>query len=162
MWNRIKDPFEAIEAQGGFGKLLADEVYGVRATPNYTLHLLGGGTIFVGSPNGTKPTALPHPYLLAFLTSYLANIGNEAVETTASQSRRMTILPIFFFLDIVGKLLFLNDSVVRFMHDTMQMRPGILSTHVESQVPSIDNAGSNYIFRPHLFGDRFVPSFTWG
>ena len=162
LWNRIRDPFEAIEAQGGFGKFLSEEVYGIRATPNYTLHLLGGGYDYRWLAEWYEANRVPHAYLLAFLTSYLANIGNEAVETTGSQVTTNDHIADLFLFDIVGKLMFLNDAVVRFLHDTMQMRAWHFQPMLNLRYLRIDNAGSNYIFRPRLFGDTFRPFIHMG
>lgn len=162
LWDRIKDPGGAIERQGGFGKFLSEEVYGLRAVPNYTLHLFGGGYDYRLLAEWYEAHGVPYAYPLAFLNSYLANIGNEAVETTAVAVPPNDHIADLFFFDIVGKLLFLNDAVVRFVHGPLGMRAWHFQPMLNVRHLRIDNAGSNYIFRPSVFGETFRPFFHMG
>jgi len=59
--------------------------------------------------------------------------------------------------DIAGKLLFMNDDIVQFAHDTLKMRGWHFQPMLNIRNLRIDNAGSNYIFRPELFGGTVRP-----
>lgn len=162
LWERIRDPIRSIEDGGGFGKLVKDEIIGMRAVPNYTLHLLGGGYDYRWLAEWYESIHAPAPYVLAFLNSYLANIGNEAIETTATQVGAHDHIADLFFFDIAGKILFTSDPVVRFFRDTLEMRAWHLQPMLNLRYLRIDNAGSNYIFRPRLFGNDWRPFIHMG
>ena len=157
LWERIKNPAVSIERDGGFGVFAGNEIYGFRALPNYTLHLLGGGYDYRWLSEWYEAHHVPWPYVLAFFNAYLANIGNEALETSASQVNASDHIADLFLFDLAGKFLFLNDSVVHFMHDKFQMRAWHFQPALNLRLLRIDNAGSNYIFRPYLFGETFRP-----
>jgi len=162
LWERIKSPASAIEREGGLGSLLGNEVVGFRALPNYTLHLLGGGYDYRWLAEWYEAHDVPYPYLFAFLNAYLANIGNEALETSAAAVNSSDHIADLFFFDIVGKLLFSWDPAAKFFHDTLHMRGWHFQPMFNLPQLRIDNAGANYIFRPYLFGDRIRPFFHVG
>lgn len=162
LWNRIKHPFGAIRDEGGFGKFLGSEFFGLRSIPNWTLHLIGGGHDFRWLAEWYQARSVPYPYVAAFLTSYLANIGNEAIETTASQVPPTDHIADLFFFDLVGKFLFMNDAIARFFYETMQLRAWHYQPMFNLNDQHIINAGANYILRPRLFGKKILPFFHAG
>lgn len=157
LWHRVQNPFKTIEDNGGYGQFLGDEVFGLRAVPNYTLHLIGGGFDYRWLAEWYEAHGVSHPYLVAFITSYLANIGNEAVETTAVQVKATDNVADLFIFDIAGKLLFLNDDVANFFYNTMKMRGWHFQPMLNVRKLQIENAGCNYILRPELFGREYRP-----
>lgn len=162
LWERVKNPFKTIDENGGYGNLLANEFFGLRAIPNYTLHLLGGGYDYRWLSEWYEKAGVPMPYLFAFVNSYLANIGNESIETTAKAVTFTDHVADLYFFDIAGKLLFLSDDVVKFTHDTLQMRAWHFQPMLNLRSVEIDNAASNYIFRPRLFGKKVRPFIQMG
>ena len=157
LFDRIKSPGAAISESGGVGTFLTEEFFGLRALPNYTLHLIGGGYDYRLLAEWYAARNYPYPYAIAFFTHYLANIGNEALETTAAQVEPTDHIADLFFFDIVGKLLFLNDDFVRFVRDDL----GVLVWHFQPMINlgkfRVDNAGSNYVFRPKWGGEKVRP-----
>lgn len=162
LWNRVKDPLKAIRESGGWGHFLGEEIFGVRAIPNYGLHVIGGGYDYRWLAEWYEAREVPFPYLVAFLNAYLANIGNEALETSATQVAATDQIADLFFFDLLGKILFLNDGVVRFFYETLQMRAWHFQPLLNLRTWHIDNAGANYIFRPRIFGDSVRPFFHIG
>jgi hypothetical protein len=147
---------------GGTGRFLEQEFFGLRAIPNWTLHLIGGGYDFRYLAAWYEAHGVPSPYLFAFLTSYLGNIGNEALETTAPQVPATDNIADLLFFDLVGKLLFLNDDVAGFFHETMQLRAWAYQPMVSLNDLRIQNAGLNYVSRPKWFGDDWRPFIHFG
>lgn len=157
LWERIKDPFSSIRREGGLGTFLGNEVFGFRALPNYTLHLIGGGYDYRWLAEWYEAEGVPHPYIVAFLNAYLANLSNEALETSARQVNASDHIADLFLFDIAGKILFLSDPVVRFFRNDLQMHAWHYQPSFNLRALRIDNAGSNYIFRPYVLGERFRP-----
>ncbi|MFN8370296.1 MAG: hypothetical protein U0T83_06690 [Bacteriovoracaceae bacterium] len=69
LWNRVKNPERAVKQSGGYNKFFKDEIYGLRSSPNYSLHLLGGGYDFRRLEQWYKLNDYSHPYVWALLTS---------------------------------------------------------------------------------------------
>ncbi len=162
LWDRVKSPGAAIEANGGMGKFLREEFYGLRSIPNWTLHLMGGGYDFRYLAEWYQARGVPKPFLLAFLTSYLTNIGNEALETTGTKLAATDNIADLYFFDLAGKFLFLNEDVARFFQNTMQMRPWHYQPMLSLNDLRIQNAGLNYVMRPKWFGDDWRPFIHFG
>jgi len=157
LWDRVKNPIRQINDSGGFGHFVQNEIIGLNAVPNYTLHLFGGGYDYRWLAEWYEAHNIPLPYLVAFLNAYLADIGNEALESSAVQITATDPIADLFLFDLAGKLLFLNDGVVRFMHDSLKMRAWHSQPMFNLLQTRIDNAGANYIFRPEIFGEKIRP-----
>lgn len=162
LWQRVRNPFQTIEENGGYGEFVKSEIFGIRAAPNYTLHLIGGGYDYRWLAEWYEARKVPYPYAIAFLTSYLANIGNEALETTAKEVPPTDNVADLFIFDIAGKLLFMNDSVVEFFHDKAKLRAWHFQPMLDLRTLQIVNSGCNYILRPEFFGREYRPFFFVG
>ncbi len=157
LWHRVKSPAATISNAGGFGKFLSDEFFGIRSLPNWVLHVMGGGYDFRYLAEYYRANRVPRPFLLAFLTCYLSNIGNEALEASATQVLPTDNVADLLFFDIAGKILFLNDDVARFFHRDLQMRAWSYQPMLTLNDLRIQNAGLNYVLRPKLFGEEWRP-----
>ncbi|MFN8370295.1 MAG: hypothetical protein U0T83_06685 [Bacteriovoracaceae bacterium] len=62
-----------------------------------------------------------------------------------------------FIFDIAGRVLFLNDDVLKFFHEDMEMRNWSSQPMVSTDEGKIFNAGTNYVLRPHIFKGRVSP-----
>jgi hypothetical protein len=162
LFHRVKSPAAAIRERGGIGAFLEEEFFGIRAIPNWTLHIIGGGYDYRYLAEWYEARRVPSPYLMAFLTAYLANIGNEALETTASQVPPTDQIADLFFFDIAGKLLFLNDDVARFFHEELQLRAWGYQPMLTLNDLRIHNAGLNWVARPKWFGESWRPFIHFG
>ncbi len=162
LFNRIKDPVRAINRDGGFGKLLMDEFLTERVLPNMTLHLIGGGYDFRTLAEWYDYYRVPVPYIFAFLTLYAAQWGNEAIEYNNKFLTSHDPIADLLFFDIVGCILFANDSVAHFFHDTMQLRNWLGQPVYSIQQQKILNANTSYVFRPYLFGKTVRPFLYMG
>ena len=162
LFNRLKSPAARIEEEGGWGRFFREEFFGVPSIPNWTLHIVGGGYDCRYLSEWYAERGLPTPYLLAFLTTYLADVGNEALETSAANVRATDHIADLFFFDPVGKVLFLNDDVAGFFQNQLQMRAWPLQPMVNVNDWRIQNAGANWIFRPKWFGDVWRPFLHMG
>lgn len=162
LWQRVRTPFKTIEDHGGMGYFLGTEFFGLRSSPNWTLHFIGGGYDFRWMAEWYEAHNVPYPYVFAFISAYLANIGNEAIETTAIQVNALDNIADLYFFDIAGKLLFLNDSVAGFFYNDLKMRAWHFQPMLNVRKGQIENAGCNYIFRPELFGREYRPFLQLG
>ena len=162
VFNRISNPVKSINDDGGWGKFFYDEVGSERAVPNYTLHLLGGGYDCRTLWEWYHYNGFPAPYLFAFLTTYLAHFGNEAIEYNNRYLSSHDHIADLYIFDLAGNLLFLSDDVARFFHDTLQMRNWTGQPVISLSDYNIKNAFTSYVFRPYLFGETVRPFLYFG
>ncbi|MCP4133912.1 MAG: hypothetical protein GY754_23280 [bacterium] len=157
VFNRIKNPFNSITQDGGFKKFFRDEFASERVMPNVTLHMIGGGYDFRKLAEWYEYNNTLFPYACAFITTYAARLGNEAIESTNSFVTSHDHIADLYIFDLVGNLMFMNDDVANFFHHTLQMRNWSGQPMFNLSQSKIVNAGSNYVFRPFLFGHSIRP-----
>lgn len=153
VFDRIKDPINGIEKGGGFSKFIKDEFIGLRAFPNYALHFFGEGSDYRRLAEWFESEDVKGAYVYAFILSYAAQFGNEALESSNTKDigAHDHIADLLFF-DWVGKLAFLNDDFTLFVRDDLQMKTWTNQPLIDPSDRRVYNAGTNYIFRPRLFG----------
>jgi len=139
-----------IKEGGGIRKLLQNEVIGLRAMPNYFLHLLGSGYDFRVLAEWFQTNKFKEPYLWAFSFSYLAHLGNEALESSNEEdiNAHDHIADLLLF-DLISKFIFLNDEYVAYLKNELGMLSWPYQPFV-NQIGRVENAGSNFIIRPSL------------
>lgn len=149
----VSAPRKKIKEYGGFSKFFKDEFVGTRAIPNYSLHLIGEGSDFRRLSEWLLEKEVKGAYVYAFIFSYLAQFGNEALESSNGEKVGATdhIADLLFF-DLAGKVLFLNDSFTLFFRDKMQLKTWAHQPLIDPSDGRVYNAGTNYIFRPKIFG----------
>jgi hypothetical protein len=130
--------------------------------PNVTLHLIGGGFDFRTLAEWYDYYRVPVPYLFAFLTFFAAQWGNEVIELNNKYLNARDPIADFLFSDIAGCILFSNDIVARFFHDTLQLRNWLGQPVYSIQQHKILNASTGYAVRPYLFGKTVRPFLYMG
>ena len=155
VYDVIKDPIKGIERGGGGSKFFRDEFVGLRAFPNYALHFFGEGSDYRRLSEWFISEGVEAGYVYAFILSYAAQFGNEALESSNTRDigPQDHIADLLFF-DWVGKLAFLNDDFTIFVRDQMQMKTWTYQPLIDPSDRRVYNAGTNYIFRPKVFGDE--------
>ena len=147
---RTLNLFQGIEDGGGFEKLLKNEIIGLRAMPNYFLHLLGSGYDFRILAEWFQHHQYKYPYAWAITISYIAHLGNEALES--SNEKDITahdhIADLLLF-DLISKLIYMNDDYVRFFKNNLGMTSWPYQPFINSD-GYVENAGSNFILRPQI------------
>jgi hypothetical protein len=147
----VSDPVKSINRDGGFKKFFLDEFTSTRAVPNYMLHIIGGGYDFRMLAEWYTYNGVPGGYFFSILTAYLAHFSNEALESSNRKLTSHDFIADLFFFDAVGKLLFLNSSVVRFFHDFWQLRNWMGQPMFDVRRGRIHNAACNYVLRPYIY-----------
>ena len=139
-----------IREGGGFENLLKNEIIGLRAMPNYFLHLLGSGYDFRLLAEWFQENNYQYPYAWAVTLSYIAHLGNEALESSNEKdiNAHDHIADLLLF-DLISKLIYMNDEYVKFFKQDL----GMISWPYQPFINSdglVENAGSNFILRPQI------------
>jgi len=160
--DRIADPIDSIEDDGGWDHLVRQELLSGGVLPNLTLHLLGNSYDFRALAEWFDDHNVPSPYLWAFVTSYAGYLGNEAIEVSNPEVDATDHIADLYFFNLLGNLLFISDTVTDGVHNNMQFRnwPGQPVFDVRQQ--KILNASNNYLMRPRVFGDKVRPFLYFG
>lgn len=160
--DRLADPINSIEDDGGWDHLVSQELLSAHVLPNLTLHVLGNGYDFRALAEWFDEYDVPFPYLVAFVTSYAGYLGNEALEVSNPEIDATDNIADLYFFNLLGNLLFMSDTVTDIVHNDLQFRnwPGQPVFDVGRQ--EILNASNNYIMRPQIFGDKLRPFLYFG
>lgn len=162
VFKELSNPVFYINRDGGFRKFFHDEWITTRAIPGYTLHMLGGGYDFRFVAEWFDYNGFPVPYLFSFITTYMARIGNKAIESTNKALTSHNDLSDLLFFDIVGNLLFVNDDIARFFYRDIGVRNWAGQPMFNVKSKSMINCGNYYILRPYLFNDYVRPFILMG
>jgi hypothetical protein len=162
VFDRVADPIDSIEDDGGWDHLVSQELLSPHVLPNLTLHLLGNGYDFRALAEWLDEHRVPFPYLVAFVTSYAGYFGNEAIEVSNPEVDATDHIADLYFFNLLGNLLFVSDTVTDFVQNDMQFRnwPGQPVFDVRDQ--KILNASNNYLLRPRVFGEKIRPFLYFG
>ncbi len=153
VFDDVRDPHKKIKTGGGYSRFFKDEFFGARAFPNYSLHFLGEGSDFRRIAEWFEGENVRGAYFYAFMLSYAAQFGNEALESSnpIKVGAHDHIADLLFF-DWIGKIAFLDDDFTVFVRDELQMKTWANQPLIDPSDLRVYNAGTNYIFRPKIFG----------
>ncbi len=111
----LLDPFPAV-AHRGFGRFFREEIFplsytrtSARWVPNYTLHLIGGGTTYTALSEWFTQHDVPAPRLFSAGTLLASAFLNETLENKGVVGDNTDAIADFFFFDIGGIILFSFD-----------------------------------------------------
>lgn len=162
VWDRIASPIESIEHDGGWDHLVHQELLSPHVLPNLTLHMLGNSYDFRALAEWLDEHHVPFPYFWAFVSSYAGYIGNEAIEVSNPEVDATDSIADLYFFNLVGNLLFMNDTVTDFVQNDMQFRNWPGQPVFDVRHHKILNASNNYVLRPRLFGEKIRPFLYFG
>ncbi len=157
VFKELSNPVYHIVRDGGFKKFFSDEWLTTRTIPNYTLHLFGGGYDFRFVAEWFDYHGFPAPYLFSFVTTYMARIGNKAIESTNKFLTSHNDLSDLLFFDIIGNLLYVNDDIARFFYKDLGVRNWAGQPMINIRSGYIMNCSNNFIIRPNLSNDYIRP-----
>ncbi len=157
LFDKISNPIRAINKDGGWAKFFSDEMLSERVLPNITLHLMGGGYEFRTLAEWYEYHGFPVPYLLSFITFYAAEYGNEAIEYNNKVLTSHDFIADLLIFDLLGPLLFLDDDIAAFFHDTLQMRNWSSQPIFSLSQLKFINVGTSFVLRPYAFGETVRP-----
>jgi hypothetical protein len=160
--DRIADPIDSIEDDGGWDHLVSQELLSPHVLPNLTLHVLGNGYDFRALAEWFDEHHVPFPYVWAFVTSYAGYLGNEAIEVSNPEVDATDSIADLYFFNLLGNLLFVSDEVTDFVQNDMQFRNWPGQPVFDARHQKILNASNNYLMRPQVFGEKVRPFLYFG
>jgi hypothetical protein len=109
------DPIPAISHRG-WGRFFREEIFplswtkdSARWVPNYTLHLIGGGTTYTALSEWYEAHGVPGPHWFSAGTLLASAFLNETLENKGVVGYNTDAIADFFFFDIGGIILFSFD-----------------------------------------------------
>jgi hypothetical protein len=116
----LANPISRVQ-EGGTSKFVRQEVLPLswtrstaRWVPNYTLHLIGGGSEFVMLTEWFEAYGAPAPALWSGVTLMAAAFVNETLENKGVAGRNTDAIADWYFFDLGAILLFSFEPVKRF------------------------------------------------
>ena len=148
-------PFDAIEKSGGTAEFIGREVFPIKGissdygqwVPNYTLHMLGEGSVYRKLWSWYAAKGVPVPWLFGLLNTAAAQFINEVAENGDFRGPNTDPVADFWIYNPLGYALFSIDPVARFFSKTVRLNfwPGQATfdlVHLK-----LMNAGGNYSFK---------------
>jgi len=118
--HNVAHPVPAIR-QDGWGKFLREEIFPLsyrpataRWTPNYSLHLIGGGVTYRSLQEWFEDAHAPAPRVLAAATVMASALVNESLENHGVVGFNTDCLADLYVFDVAGIILFSFDGPSRF------------------------------------------------
>lgn len=150
LWHRIRSPHTSIERDGGYKKLIGDEFFSSRVLPNIGLHFLGGAYDTLWLTEYFEHHGYSMPRAWAFVTTYLAHFGNEALETTSSEISSHDHIADLYFFDVIAFFGANSPQLMNYLLNDMGMKAWHFNPMYDVSGENFFNAGLNYIFRPKI------------
>lgn len=148
LWHRVRSPHTSVEKDGGYKKLIEYEFFSSRVLPNIGLHFIGGAYDTLWMEEYFKYYGYPAPKLFAFLTTYIAHFGNEALETTSSEISSHDHIADLYFFDLAAFFAAGSPTVMNFFLNDLAMKAWHFNPVYDVDGENFFNAGLNYVFRP--------------
>jgi hypothetical protein len=121
----LLNPIPAI-AHRGYGRFFREEIFplsytrtSARWVPNYTLHLIGGGTTYTALAEYFRQNDVPAPRLFSGATLLASAFLNETLENKGVVGYNTDAIADFFFFDIGGMILFNFPAPNEFFSKTL-------------------------------------------
>ena len=150
VWADLANPARAIEV-GGWGDWIQREVLPVSTSkrsaqywPNYTLHLVGGGTVYTMLSEWYARRGVPHPRLFAIGTMAVSHMLNEVVENDHSPGPNTDAITDLYLFDPMAIVLFSHEGVNGFFSRRLHMRYWPGQAALDPRLGAIENGGQNY------------------
>lgn len=158
VWRRVKNPDKSIRRDGGYERLVKDEIFSSRVLPNIGLHTLGASYDTRHLTEYFEYYETPYAPFWSFLLTFAAHVGNEALETSQTEeiNSHDHIIDLYFF-DVLGYILSFHDPYMKFMLNDMGMKAWHFQPSWDFKKDDIFNAGLNYIYRPSYFNGDWRP-----
>jgi hypothetical protein len=168
--DNVTSPFKAISGEG-WQRFMRQEILPLSFTattarwvPNYTLHLLGGGSSYTALrewyEDHDAPSAIAKIFSVA--TLFTAALINETLENNDIVGRNTDCLADLYVFDVAGVLLFSIDEVNHFFTHTMILSDWSLQPAVMLPSGQLQNAGNYYSLKFPLPFYRDLRLFAYG
>ncbi|CBW25146.1 putative exported protein [Halobacteriovorax marinus SJ] len=162
-WNRVREPDRNIKRDGGYKKLIQDEVFSSRVVPNIGLHFIGGSYDTVHLREYFEHHGYPMPDVWAFLFTYAAHMGNEALETSHHEISSHDHIADLYIFDLAAFIMSYNESYMNFLLDDMEVKAWHFQPIWSLKSDDFFNAGLSYVTRPKFlqFNDGKMKPFIY-
>ncbi len=150
LWRRVKTPDKNIRKDGGYKKFFQDEFFSSRVVPNIGLHFLGGAYDTLWLTEYFDHYNYPFPKAWAFLFTYIAHFGNEALETSSGEIASHDHIADLYFFDLAAFFAAQYEPFMDFLLSDMQMKAWHFNPIWDLDGDDFFNAGLNYVFRPKM------------
>jgi hypothetical protein len=146
----LVNPFPPI-SQRGWGRFLREEVFPLSFTgrtarwlPNYSLHLLGGGSTSSGLREWFEDHHFPLPRAFSAFTLMAAAFLNETIENNGVVGPNTDALADLYLFDIGGIILFSFETINRFFSETVVLSDWSLQPTFTFPRGELHNHGNFY------------------
>ncbi|MBU1172717.1 MAG: hypothetical protein KKD44_24425 [Proteobacteria bacterium] len=171
-WDTVLDhlthPGDAIDEDGGTRAFVNRQIFPLGGedhsdrycmTPNYFLHLFGGGLVYRKDAEYFQQKGIPAPRACSAILAMAGEIVQEVIEKKSTTSDD-EVADVLIFRPL-GILLFSSDMVAGFVetHLCPAVWPHLLLYDVNDE--TLLNAGMNYVIRPNLLGCESVRLFSF-
>jgi hypothetical protein len=153
--SNVTSPLKAISGEG-WQKFMREEILPLswtpttaRWVPNYTLHLLGGGSSYTELREWYEDHGAPRTEasLFSIATLFTSAFLNETLENNGITGRNTDCLADLYVFDVGGILLFSIEPVNRFFSRYMILSDWSLQPSIILPTGQLQNAGNYYALK---------------
>jgi hypothetical protein len=119
----------------------------MRWTPNYTLHLIGGGMTYTALREWYMDHEVPWPGLFSALTVMTSALVNESLENKGVQGRNTDCIADIYFFDLGGILFFSFAPINRFFSETVVVADWSQQPGLTWPGRALSNQGNNFAMK---------------
>jgi hypothetical protein len=152
----IGHPIRQISCHG-WGNFIGSEVFPTRLdidhaqyVPNYTLHVIGGGTTYRMMCEWNAAHKVPYPKISSVLITTAYNFLNEVIENGPYSGVNVDPIADMWIFNPLGVLLFSSDRVARFFSATLQVSDWSSMPFIDPVHGKIDNVSQNWAIKSPL------------
>ena len=163
----IANPFPAISADG-WKTFLTEEIFPLsftqstaRWTPNYSLHLIGGGMTYTSLREWFEDYGVPAPRLFSAVTIMASAFVNESLENKGFVGFNTDCIADIWVFDIGGMILFSFDWPNRFFSHTVIIADWSLQPSFTLPNGELHNVGNYFSAKWALPFYRRLSLFAW-
>ena len=160
-------PFPAIAADG-WKTFLTEEIFPLsftqktaRWTPNYSLHLLGGGMTYTSLREWFEDYGVPAPRVFSAVTLMASAFVNESLENKGVVGFNTDCIADLWVFDIGGMILFSFDWPNRFFSHTVVLADWSLQPSFTLPNGELHNVGNYFAAKWALPFYRRLSLFSW-
>lgn len=163
----VLHPVPAIR-NDGWGRFLREEIFPLsftsataRWTPNYSLHLIGGGRTYRALQEWFEDQHAPAPRLLAASTLMLSAFVNESLENHGVVGYNTDCLADLYVFDVAGMIVFSFDWPNRFFSQQVVIADWSLQPTFTGPHGQLHNVGNYFSAKWALPFYRRLSLFSW-
>jgi len=163
----VANPFPAIAADG-WKTFLTEEIFPLgytqstaRWTPNYSLHLIGGGMTFTSLREWFEDYHVPAPWVFSAVTVMASAFVNESLENKGVVGFNTDCIADIWVFDIGGMILFSFDWPNQFFSHTVVIADWSLQPSFTLPNGELHNVGNYFSAKWALPFYRRLSLFAW-